>query len=67
MSDLWIKSAAVLLLAAIIYSVNVSGYDLWPPDEPRYALVAREMLSTGDYFLPKVNNEGYKEKPPLLF
>ncbi|HOH41851.1 MAG TPA: glycosyltransferase family 39 protein [Candidatus Hydrogenedentes bacterium] len=67
MSDLWIKSAAVLLLAAIIFSVNVSGYDLWPPDEPRYALVAREMLSTGDYFLPKVNNEGYKEKPPLFF
>lgn len=67
MSDLWIKSAAVLLLAAIIFSVNVSGYDLWPPDEPRYALVAREMLNSGDYFLPKVNNEGYKEKPPLFF
>lgn len=67
MSERWVAIAASLLLAAIIFSVNVRGYDLWPPDEPRYALVAREMLDSGDYFLPRVNNEPYKEKPPLLF
>lgn len=67
MSEKWIQFSAALLLAVIIFSANVDGYDLWPPDEPRYALVAREMMDSGDYFLPRINNEAYKEKPPLLF
>lgn len=58
---------AVLVLGGILFSINLGGYDLWPPDEPRYALVAREMMRSGDYLLPRVNNQPYKEKPPLLF
>lgn len=67
MSKEWIYIGFVLVLAAVIFSINIGGYDLWPPDEPRYALVAREMMDSGDYFLPRVNNQPYKEKPPLLF
>ena len=59
MSEKWIQISAALFLAIIIFSVNVDGYDLWPPDEPRYALVAREMMDSGDYFLPRVNSEAY--------
>lgn len=58
--------AAVLLLAAIVFSINAGGYDLWPPDEPRYAEVAREMSISG-YLVPRINGEVYTEKPPLLF
>lgn len=58
--------AAVLLLAAAVFSINAGGYDLWPPDEPRYAEVAREMSISG-YLVPRVNGEVYTEKPPLLF
>ncbi len=61
------RIGAVLVLAAIIFSLNLGGYDLWPPDEPRYALVAREMMDSGDYLHPRVNNQPYTEKPPLLF
>lgn len=67
MSKEWICISGLLVLAAVISSINIGGYDLWPPDEPRYALVAREMMDSGDYFLPRVNNQPYKEKPPLLF
>lgn len=55
------------VLAVVLLTANLGGYDLWPPDEPRYAQVAWEMLSSGDYLLPRVNNQPYTEKPPLLF
>lgn len=58
---------AAVVLAGVIFSLNLGGYDLWPPDEPRYALIAREMIESGDYMVPRVNNQPYKEKPPLLF
>ena len=57
----------LVLLAAVLFSAGIGGYDLWPADEPRFAEVAREMLDTGDYLAPHVNGEPYKEKPPLLF
>ena len=59
--------AALLMLAALLFSTNIGGYDLWPADEPRYAEVAREMMESGDYLAPHVNGAPYREKPPLLF
>lgn len=63
------KSRLILLavLAAVLALLNLGGYDLWPPDEPRFAEVAREMRQSGDYLVPRINGEPYKEKPPLLF
>jgi 4-amino-4-deoxy-L-arabinose transferase-like glycosyltransferase len=62
-----IKHLIVLLpLAVFLFSVNIGRYDLWPPDEPRFAEVAREMMVSGDYLVPRVNGQPYEEKPPLL-
>ncbi len=60
----------VLLLlgaAGLAWALCLGTRDLWPPDEPRYALVAREMLEGGSWFLPHVNGHPYPDKPPLLF
>lgn len=57
----------VSLLAAALFASGIGLYDLWPPDEPRYAQVAREMLDRGDFLTPHVNGQPYYEKPPLLF
>ncbi len=58
---------ALLLLAGVLFFIHLGGYDLWPPDEPRFALIAREMMQTGDYLIPRVNGVVYEEKPPLMF
>ena len=57
----------ILLLALVLFSWNMGGYDLWPADEPRFGEVPREMLESGDYLAPHVNGKPYNEKPPLLF
>lgn len=65
-TTLW-RFAVILLLATVLFGAGIGRYDLWPPDEPRYAQVAREMLERGDFLTPHVNGQPYYEKPPLLF
>lgn len=55
------------VLALFLFGFGIGMYDLWPPDEPRYAQVAREMRDRGDFLTPYVNGRPYYEKPPLLF
>jgi len=58
---------AVLVAAFVVLTANLGGYDLWPPDEPRFGQVAREMMQSGNPFALTINGEPYKEKPPFLF
>lgn len=57
----------LLGLTLLLFFINIWGYDLWPPDEPRFAEVAREMLQSHNFLAPYINGLPYKEKPPLLF
>lgn len=57
----------LLLLGLVLFLPGIGGRDLWNPDEPRYAEVAREMRASGEYFVPHLNGKIYSEKPPLLF
>ena len=59
--------AALLLLGSCILFINIGGWELCNPDEPRYAQVAREMLDTGNYIVPHLGAELYAHKPPLFF
>lgn len=64
------KLRHILLLLLAIYFLfffRIGARDLWTPDEPRYAQVAREMLHSGDWVVPHLNDEVYPEKPPLYF
>ena len=63
----WMQGTALMLLCACILFINIDGWDLWLPDQPRYAQVAREMLKTGDYLVPHLGAKVYPNKPPLFF
>ncbi|HKQ12974.1 MAG TPA: glycosyltransferase family 39 protein [Steroidobacteraceae bacterium] len=59
---LWLLALALLLIAT-----GIGLRDPWPADEPRFALVARDMVATGDWLLPRVGGQPYADKPPLFF
>lgn len=63
----WIPIALLLGLCFILYFVNLGQWDLWTPDEPRYAEVSREMVIGGDWVLMHRNGQIYTDKPPLFF
>lgn len=47
--------------------LGLGGYDIVDPDGPRFALVAKEMLSTHQWVMPHRNEYSYPDKPPLFF
>ncbi len=57
----------LLFLIFDFFFLGLGGYDLTAPDEPRFALVAREMLSDNHWILPHRNQIPYPDKPPLFF
>ncbi len=59
--------AFAALLGLAIFLPGIGNRDLWNPDEPRYAEVAREMVLSGQYFVPHLNGTVYTQKPPLQF
>lgn len=67
MSGGWRRTALLVLLAAAALVPGTIERELMSPDEPRFALVAREMAESGDYFRPRLGGEEYLDKPPLLF
>jgi 4-amino-4-deoxy-L-arabinose transferase-like glycosyltransferase len=58
---LWLAGLLALVAAAGLFR------PLLPIDETRYASVAWEMWSRGDFLVPFRNGEPYHHKPPLLF
>ena len=54
-------------LAAALLLPTLGLRSLWPPDETRYADVARGMRAHGDYVVPRLDGELYGEKPPVFF
>jgi 4-amino-4-deoxy-L-arabinose transferase-like glycosyltransferase len=61
------RIACCFLLAALMFiSLYVLGVrTLVPPDEGRYAEMAREMFASGDWLTTRLNGIKYFEKPPL--
>jgi len=68
--DRWLRgpraAALLVLLGAVLFGWRVGGHDLWPTDEPRFGLVAKEMRASGDPVVLSRNGRLYVEKPPLF-
>ncbi|MBV8667411.1 MAG: glycosyltransferase family 39 protein [Burkholderiaceae bacterium] len=55
----------VLLAFGLLWFYALGARTLVPTDEGRYAEMAREMLSSGDWITTRLNAIKYFEKPPL--
>lgn len=56
----------LLAVAAFMFFTAAGRSPLWDDDETRFASVAREMASSGNWVVPRFNGE-VSDKPPLLF
>jgi len=63
----WSQFFLLLAFCLFFYFLNLNRWDLWNPDEPRYAQVAREMIQREDWILMHFNGKVYADKPPLFF
>ena len=59
---LWLVGLGLLVIAA-----GLGLRDPWPADEPRFALIARDMVESGRWLVPMVGGDYYSDKPPLYF
>jgi 4-amino-4-deoxy-L-arabinose transferase-like glycosyltransferase len=65
--DVRLDYAWLLGLGLLLIATGIGLRDPWPADEPRFALVARDMVATGEWLLPRVGGQPYPDKPPLFF
>ena len=56
----------LVLLGVLLFMAGLGLRDPWPADEPRFALIARDMALSGDWLIPRVGGEAYSDKPPLF-
>jgi 4-amino-4-deoxy-L-arabinose transferase-like glycosyltransferase len=57
----------MILIAGLVFFVNLGGPKLWDRDEPRNAGCAVEMIERGDWIVPMFNAELRVHKPVLLY
>jgi len=68
MSDEYKRALYLLLgVGVVILAAGMGLRDPWPADEPRFALIARDMAESGRWLFPNVGGVLYPDKPPLHF
>lgn len=65
-SNGWIMYALLFAAGAIVFFSGLSIRSLWG-SEGRWAVIAREIIQSGNYFIPTINGEVYFDKPLLSY
>ena len=63
----FVDLAWLLGLALVVLGAGLGLRDPWPADEPRFALIARDMLARGPWLIPHIGGVPYPDKPPIFF
>src|SRR3954449_9547660 len=61
---LWLAASLAVM---VLWFLPLGSYRLFNPDEGRYAEIPREMVASGDWVTPRLNELKYFEKPPLQY
>ena len=56
----------LLVFSFLFLGLGIGLRSPWPADEPRFALVALEMIQNGDWLFPYRGGELYPDKPPVF-
>lgn len=59
--------AFLFVVAAIVLLAGIGLRAPWPADEPRFALIAKDMVESGSWLIPHVGGVPYPDKPPVFF
>jgi len=59
--------AVIIALAAPLFLIGLGSTALYDPDEPYYAVPAREMLQSGSWQVPLFRGEPWFDKPILFY
>ncbi|MBF0298877.1 MAG: glycosyltransferase family 39 protein [Oligoflexia bacterium] len=62
-----ISSVLIVLVIIVCWFAPLNYCSLIKPDEGRYAIIAREMVQSGDWIVPRMNSLQYIEKPPMHY
>ena len=63
----YFRLTGLFVVAAVVLAAGLGLREPWPADEPRFALVAKDMVESGDWLVPRVGGVLYPDKPPLFF
>ena len=55
-----------MIIALVILGAGIGLRDPWPADEPRFALVAKHMVESGEWLITHRGSELYSDKPPMF-
>ncbi len=58
--------ALILTLSVVIITSGLGLRDPWTPDEPRFAIIAKQMVESGNWLIPHRGVEIYADKPPIF-
>lgn len=58
--------AWLLLAALVVIGAGIGLRDPWPTDEPRFALLSRYLLDSGEWLFLRRGDELYSDKPPMF-
>jgi 4-amino-4-deoxy-L-arabinose transferase-like glycosyltransferase len=55
-----------MIIALIVLGAGIGLRDPWPADEPRFTLVAKHMVESGEWLITHRGSELYSDKPPMF-
>ena len=61
------RASLLLLILAVVWFGTLDYRKFIKPDEGRYAEIPREMVASGDWLTPRLNDLKYFEKPALQY